>query len=323
MSNISFIVPAYNVEKFIGKALLSIIDNKWNHYSYEIIVVDDESPDQSIAVVRKIIQQNVNLPIQIISQNNKGLGGARNTGINCAKGDYLFFLDSDDYILPYVFTKLLDQAYTNNLDVLEFAAQRVDDNYKIIDKVFLESSQGQILSGEEYVKRINFANSACNKLYRREFLLLQKIVFLERVYIEDAPFNIEVFLKAKRVSAYNIVAVAFLQNRNSITRSMRTGQYLEKFINDSIFITEKINHLSNFYVDKEARDKVKKKVAYFLAGILHMIFFNKNYKGSPKNNSIKLLKDKKLLPYYHKSGSTARSLLLYTLNILSSCKIGI
>ena len=319
--HISFIIPVYNVEKYIEKAIMSVVNNHWGKYEFEIVIIDDESPDNSVEVVNNIKIQNSNSNINIISQKNKGLGGARNTGIANAKGDYLFFLDSDDYILPDIFPKLLDQAYADNLDVLEFAAERVDENYNKIDTIFQNNTNQKVLSGEEYVKDIDFANSACNKLYKRDFLISQNIIFLEKVYIEDAPFNVEVFLEAQKVSACELVAAAFLQNTTSITRATRSGKYLEKFINDSIKVTGRINELSNQFSNGKSKNKIRQKTAYFLAGIFRMIFLNREITSDQKRIFVKNLKSFNLLPFYQNSGSFPRNLILYFFNFLNFIRI--
>ena len=90
----SVIIPVYNVESFLERCIESVLSQDYE--DYEIIAVDDGSKDSSLEIL-KSYERKTN-KIHIISQENKGLGGARNTGIVCAKGDYLVFLDSDDYI---------------------------------------------------------------------------------------------------------------------------------------------------------------------------------------------------------------------------------
>ena len=173
---LSFIVPIYNVEKFLAKCLNSVIDNNWQQMNYEIIIVDDASPDQSLNIANEFVNQYQN--ITIISQENKGLGGARNTGITKAKGDYLFFLDSDDFLKPNEIQELIKIATNNNLDLLEFGADRVDQHYRFIDQVF-KKENSLILDGLSYIAKYNFDNSACNKLYKRSFIVENEIVFFE------------------------------------------------------------------------------------------------------------------------------------------------
>lgn len=319
--DISFIIPVYNVEQFIAKAILSIIDTQWEDLQYEIIIVDDESPDNSVKVINEIILTHPTISINFISQKNKGLGGARNTGMAIAKGQYLFFLDSDDYIISETFPALLHIAKTHELDVLEFAASRVDENYQLIDNIFFNTTNDSILSGNEYVKNIDFANSACNKLYNNIFLKKNNIVFLERVYIEDAPFNVEVFSNAFRVMAVDMIGAVYYQNMASITRSKRTSEYLTKFINDSIIVTEKINLLSSSYKDNRAKDIIKKKVACFVSGILWMILKGNGLKLSEKKILIKSLREKLLFPYYHTTGFLSRNIFLFIFNLLGTLRI--
>lgn len=319
--DISFIIPVYNVEQYIAKAIFSVIETDWQDLMYEIIIIDDESPDNSIAIVENILSKNPSFPIKIISQKNKGLGGARNTGISVAKGEYLFFLDSDDYIIPETFPYLVQKAKISHLDILEFASCRVDSDYKLIDTIFLNTTNEKILTGEQYVAEIDFANSACNKLYRNLFLKSQNIRFLEKVYIEDAPFNVEVFSKALRIMAVDKIGAAYLQNVSSITRSKRTSTYLTKFINDSILVTERINYIALSFKNKKASEKIRNKTAYFLTGILWMILRANHFTRQDKRAAIASLKEKSLFPYYHKTGSVLRDIFLFPINILGSLRI--
>ncbi|MCB4234510.1 glycosyltransferase [Kaistella anthropi] len=88
MTALSIIVPIYNVEKYLAKCLESVLNTEWNDLTFEIIVIDDASPDGSLAIAQQFARQYPE--IRIISQPNKGLGGARNTGITAAHGQYLF-----------------------------------------------------------------------------------------------------------------------------------------------------------------------------------------------------------------------------------------
>jgi len=99
MISLSFIVPFYNVEKYIGACLDSLYAQDISEEEYEVICVDDCSPDKSRDIVLKFQRKHDNLKL-ITHEENKCLGGARNTGINVAKGKYLWFVDSDDMIRP-------------------------------------------------------------------------------------------------------------------------------------------------------------------------------------------------------------------------------
>lgn len=304
--NISIIIPMYNVERYIEKAIVSVLNCNWIKFNYEIIVIDDESPDGSLEIAKGLEKRYSG--IRIISQKNKGLGGARNTGIKNARGNYIFFLDSDDYLLKDKLPKLLSIALKENLDVLEFSAIRVDENYQYLDTVFQVESN-EVLNGSNYITENDFANSACNKLYKREFLIDEEIIFLENVYIEDAPFNVEVFFKAKYVKAVNIPPVAYMQNTSSITRTKRTGDRLNKFINDSIQITARINEIASLERNSKASYKLKQKVTIFVSGTLLMILrsgLNRNLKQEFLDD----LKNNNLYPHKVKTGILSRDLFM-------------
>src|SRR5690606_18768318 len=127
---LSIIIPVYNVEKYIERCIRSCYDQQLEHSEYEIIVIDDESPDNSVKIVQRLMDSFSNL--KMISQKNKGLGGARNTGIHNAKGRYLLFLDSDDYLLCKVLDVLMKIAMVNAVDVLVFAANGVREDGSIV-----------------------------------------------------------------------------------------------------------------------------------------------------------------------------------------------
>lgn len=308
---ISFIIPMYNVEKYIERCLNSILENNWGNSRFEIVVVDDESPDNSSIIVERYIKNNSN--IKLIRQKNKGLGGARNTGILNAVGKYLFFLDSDDYLTKDEILTAVVYADKNDLDVLEFSANKVDEKYKVIDNIF-QINCNEVCSGQIYIANYEFANSACNKLYKRLFLIKNEISFIEKVYVEDAPFNVEVLLKANKVSSIPNVVVSFLQNTESITRKRRTAEVLHKFINDSKIIIKKINKL-NVEFSKNCRTKISldRKIAMFLSGhLLMLIQAEKSFKE--KKEEVDELIASGLYPVKSSSGIKLRDLFLSLFN---------
>ena len=120
--DLSIIIPVYNVEKYIEKCLLSCIKQDISYEDYEIVVVNDGSPDNSITIVERIAKDYSN--IRIINQENQGLSGARNTGMKHAKGNYIWFVDSDDYIEENCLGRIV--SYLNgDLDILQLQYRHV------------------------------------------------------------------------------------------------------------------------------------------------------------------------------------------------------
>lgn len=206
----------YNVAQYLPKCINSVYDQGLNEEDFEVILIDDESPDNSLAVATNLTKDKKN--VKIISQKNKGLGGARNSGLDHAKGEYILFLDSDDFYLANTLKKIIEIVKKNQLDILEFGAQGVDQKYKIIFNLSV-SSNGKLFNGVDYYQNIRYSDTACNKLYYRNFLNKNNLRFLEKIYIEDYEFNTRAFSVAQNVMATPIVVSQFLQSPNSITRN--------------------------------------------------------------------------------------------------------
>lgn len=301
----------YNVEKYIEKCIESIIIQNWETTNYEVLIVDDASPDNSLQTAH-ILKDKYFDRIRIISQENKGLGGARNTGIKNAKGEYLFFLDSDDILINNELPKLVVLAKDNNLDILEFAAQRVDVNYNEIDTIF-HNSTSKICTSDEYLAEFNFANSACNKLYQKEFLIRNNLYFFEKTLIEDAPFNIEALTKAERIMAIDRVPVAYLQNPESITRAKRTLDKQIKFIDDSIKVTHHMYSFQNCPNDCNAQLRIKSRVSTFISGLI-LYIIKSDLSKAKKIEYINKLENLNLYPYHHKSNILIRDFFMKIIN---------
>lgn len=268
---LSVIIPIYNVEKYLKKALLSVLQNDMQNKDFEVILIDDESPDNSIESIKPFITSNC----KIIFQKNKGLGGARNTGIKNALGKYLLFLDADDIILPNTLTTIVDLAIKNSLDILEFAAKGIDENENEIYHIE-NSTNGEIYEGVTYYNKFRYMNSACNKLYLRDFIVNNHLFFLEKIFIEDFEFNTRVLAKAKRVMATNFVVSNFLQTQNSITRNS-SKEKKEKMIADIIFVIDKtVEEQSKNQTNKENDDFFEERKSFLIATLFYQLVKNKS-----------------------------------------------
>lgn len=269
MKKLSIIIPVYNVEAYVIKCIRSVKENNLPESDYEIIIVDDESPDNSVALIQQTFPNDPS--IQIISQKNKGLGGARNTGIKAAQGKYLLFLDSDDVLVPNSLSELLTFAEMKNVEILEFGAQGVDLNHREV-YTFHNTTKGKVLNGVEYYNTVRYMNSACNKLYKREFLTENQLFFLERIFIEDFEFNTRVFYNAKRVAAISRIGAHFLQSENSITRNTNTEKK-KKMVEDIL----QVLRITHFLFLKSNSNDLEEKIFFRerLGFLLATLFFQK------------------------------------------------
>lgn len=233
MKKISIIIPCYNVAHYLGSCLASVFDQSMQEQDFEVLIINDGSTDDSQKVAEDFSKNKSN--VKIISQQNKGLGGARNTGIKNATGDYLLFLDADDRLLPEVVEQILRLAQKEHLDILEFSAQGVNEKGEII--YHISNTSSIFSSGFTYYNSVRYMNSACNKLYRRNFLIENELLFLEKIYIEDFEFNTRCFAKAQRIQATDLLVAHFLQTHNSITRNTNVAKR-KKMVFDIMMVIE-------------------------------------------------------------------------------------
>ena len=119
---LSIIIPVYNVEKYISRCLDSLLDQDLHTSDYEIIVVNDGSNDKSLEIAQSYARNN---NVIIIDQKNGGVGNARNSGLMAARGNYVYFIDPDDYLISNCLNKLVTSCEANNLDILTFLSHQL------------------------------------------------------------------------------------------------------------------------------------------------------------------------------------------------------
>ncbi|AUP77263.1 glycosyltransferase family 2 protein [Flavivirga eckloniae] len=302
MIKLSIVIPMYNVEQYLEKCVASTFNQGLNEDEFEIIMVNDESPDNSLSLANEIANTHTN--IKVISQKNKGLGGARNTGIQNANGNYLLFLDADDYLLPDAFKPLTDIAIQNELDVLEFGSQGVLPDGEIAYEVSMDSD-GKVYNGVDYCNRYKYMNSACNKLYKRE--LLVDNLFLEKIYIEDFEFNTRVFYQANKVMGVKNIGAHYLQSPDSITRNTSEAKK-EKMLQDLIKVLKITKSLSE---KAEQNDQTEKYFGFRLSFINVTIFYQLVKNNRPYKQIIEVknrLKSEDLLHVSHSLSEKSKDL---------------
>jgi glycosyltransferase involved in cell wall biosynthesis len=289
---LSVIIPCFNVEKYIEKCILSVVNNNLQVEDYEIIVIDDESPDSSVEIVKKM--QKRYSQIKLLRQKNKGLGGARNTGIDNASGQFIMFLDADDYLNKSVLKDVLDFAVKFNLDILEYGAIGISEKGT---EVYRHSeSIEKILSGFEYLVKLDSMNSACNKLYSVSFLNKYNLRFIEHIYMEDVEFNTRAFYFAKKVKAIKIIVSCFLQTSNSITRNKDRVSHLKR-IRDIEKVIDLINNFMNKVSCSTAGFNmiIKERIALLTLSLLYSLM-NSSMSLEQRKIIMNNLKKKKLYP---------------------------
>lgn len=201
---VSVIIPVFNVEAYLKECLDSIINQTFSNI--EIICVDDGSTDSSADILKEYSTRDNR--ITIITKENGGLSSARNAGIDIANGEYITFLDSDDYLETNAIQQLYDKASSEQLDILVFCGKPFcekdftttqKDIYSLCPTPLIETMTGPDFFINSF-KYKNHIGTAPLKLFRTAFLKENKIRFIEGILHEDEPFYYEAILAAKRVA---------------------------------------------------------------------------------------------------------------------------
>lgn len=218
---LSIIIPFYNVERFISECLDSVFNQDIPLSDYEVICVNDGSPDHSKEIVLDYLNRYPNLRL-IEHDRNRKLGTARNTGRSIAKGKYIWNVDSDDKIVPNCLAGMLKVCEENDLDVLEFGAIQFNaTTQKELPRIPQSKS---VEAGLEYMDRLNAyqVSRMCpvwNKMIRREFLEKNGIFSPEINMGEDIPYSFRILTLAKRLTVIPDCYYLYRTNDDSLTGS--------------------------------------------------------------------------------------------------------
>ena len=273
---ISIIIPIYNVEKYLPACVESILQQTYKNL--EVILVDDGSPDQCPVICDELAQKDDR--IRVIHQKNKGLSGARNTGIDNAQGDYLIFVDSDDTVEQTLVEELYTYAEKWNCAIVACGRNYIFEDGQIVCKIAHDESK--VYGFEEAMQEMNsfrlFDMSAWAKIYRKE--LFEDIRFPEGKLSEDYYIMYKLFDKAQTIGYVAKPLYNYLQRQSSISRN--------KKINHDF--ADAAKKQMEFLDDKYPQMSVLGHTAYASANLTVYDFYLKNGVKCPKD---KLLEFKK------------------------------
>ena len=279
MDLISVIIPMYNAEKFIGKLLNCI---KLQTYpNLEVIIVDDGSTDKSLEIVNAYALGDNR--INVISSTHVGVGNIRNIGIERAKGQYITFLDADDYIENDMYEKIMNKINELNLSVLRCNYIKEDINGKELISVnnLLDLANKELKDNEIKTKLLPYIFEDKLPTYMpiviaKAELIKNKIKFRSDInFMEDLIFFIELVLSAKRIYFYDYKCYHYVNNVCSSTKSRN------KFISNCYDSIKIIHLLEKILDENNIDDKIYQKVYYVYSSIFikYMIrIFDKNDK---------------------------------------------
>ncbi len=199
---LSIIIPVYNVEEYIEKCILSLQDQDIPHSDYEIIIINDGSPDNSREVIIRLAAQYNN--IVFIEQENKGVSQARNAGIDKAIGQYLLFIDPDDYVEANSFSHIWKDACESNAEVVFLGYTFLNADNSVKKEILFKEEKGKVYPGimAYHISRGD-GNTDPDRsvaiLYKRDFMNKANIHYIANIpYLEDGEFLARVMCLAER-----------------------------------------------------------------------------------------------------------------------------
>lgn len=273
----SIVIPIYNVETYLRLCLDSVLDNEIDNY--EVVCIDDGSTDGSSVILKEYSNKHPN--IKIINQENKGLSAARNVGIKASKGEYVFFIDSDDWLESGALDVLAKSI--SGEDMICFNGRRFfeDGTAENPDTGIIEEG----LTGWEYYnkyalipKKFHFV-CVVLRLYKRTFLLEHNLFFEEGVFHEDNLFTPLACLKARRVKVIPHSVYVYRIRPGSITQSANSKRLFD--------LVKVANKLAAFFIP--IKDIDKRTVYREIAGEYFKGFMSEERKkhGNIDNDLIK------------------------------------
>ncbi len=247
-------IPIYNVAQFVEKSIRSALDQTFA--SIEFLLIDDKGTDHSMEIVRELIATHPRRgDIRIVAhERNMGLAVARNTAIDCATGEYLYFLDSDDTIPANCIEVLCHQTTQHAVDFVAGSHHLVDDEGKVLESVVCDNLfiDGRFAIARQFFKKrvqkkYLFPIIACNKLFRRSFLIDNQIRCFPGYLHEDNPFTFDVILKAVSCCLISDVTYYYYSRQGSIMNQ----KVSDKKIDSIFFLLTYEKDRSKSYVNED------------------------------------------------------------------------
>lgn len=294
MPTISIIVPIYNVESYLHRCINSVINQTFS--DWELLLVNDGSPDNSDSICKTYAMQDTR--IKYFLKPNGGVSSARNLGLKYALGDWIMFLDSDDWLFEDCLMTCFEEVMANNLDVVQFGCTMIYDDGRSIEK---HKKTTAVLNPYEYIEQGDFNVCVCGGLYKSSIIVDSDIEFPVNLRLaEDQIFVLNVFKKSTRLRYIDLPMYYYYQHDNSAVHNKRSNDMITactelirfatcwsaaKVFTDSMCLVLILDIISNRDVDSKVLIdlyrmgdfcNISKKLP------LSCIIFNKIAKISPK-----------------------------------------
>lgn len=295
MAKVSIIVPVYNVENYLEKCLLSLVYQTLKET--EIIIVNDGSTDNSQKIIDDFSSKFPN-KIKAFGKENGGLSDARNFGLTKATGEFIGFVDSDDYVSKTMFEEMYHLATKHNAEMVICNLQKVDEKGNITQKLTQIPNLPEKINLEEHFSVFSdLSYFACNKIFKKQ--LFEKKQFKKGIHFEDIQLIPQLLLQCKTIAQTQNYHYQYLERENSITKSHTIkGLDMIKAIND----VQK-SFYNSIYSER------KEEIEGFL--ILEGVYSFLAYLAFVKDKKTYTFMSKELQHFRRKNGLTLSKILKY------------
>lgn len=275
MIHLSIIMPIYNTGKYLHKCIDSILSQTLT--DFELILVDDGSIDESGTICDKYASQDDR--IKVIHKENEGVSIARNTGLKIAQGEYIGFIDSDDWIEPDMYEKLYNLALKNSCDIVMCDTVTKYDDKPDEEDTITQLPEDVLLMKEQISPKLlcEIAGSACRCIYRRQILINNNVLFPKNIPLsEDRIFNI---------LAMGYANAVYYTKNPFYNRYVRKGSAVSKYHINMCSIIDKVRNGYMEAIEMAWNDRSEYKLIYEkqIVHMTHGAINNAFYKDSPKN----------------------------------------
>ena len=271
---LSVIVPVYNTSRYLEKCLNSLLNQTLDNM--EIIVVNDGSTDDSEEIIRKY-ESDYKDKIIFINKKNGGQGSARNIGIKCAKGEYIGFVDSDDFVDKNTFKEMYEEATKNDSDIVICALNDYFEKNKETKEIHLNLKENVDIKEA----LVNSIPSVVNKIYKKDLIINNKLLFDENIWYEDFPYSMQLIVNAKKI---NYIDKCYYYYFHRIKSTMH-NENIEK----NLDILKAFDILVKYLKEKDMYSKYEEEINYLALKEIYIATINRIIRTANKN------KDKKVV----------------------------
>ena len=270
---VSVIIPVYNVENYIDKCLNSLVNQTLD--DIEIIVVNDGSPDNSQKIIDKYVKKYPKKVKSFIKKNG-GQGSARNYGLKYATGEYIAYVDSDDWVELDMFEKMYDKAKESNSDIVICGNNVISMDDKIL------KSESSIIYNDIDLEIMLGKMAVWNKIYKKS--ILKNIKFREKVWYEDIDFTVKLLLNSKNISFVDEPLYNYLLRPGSTMNNSNVSRNLE--------LIEAFDEILNYFKSNNIYEQNQDKLEFIAIYHMYIVAITRVINAKAKSKNKKLIINK-------------------------------